>query len=87
MCLVATVLNSTYLLKNGFHLRKKIMKTMWKLLRQSKIGHLVQKYAELIKTTHLIRVFYLFRLLNRILVVNNRILVVNKFGNFSELIN
>ena len=42
---------------------------MLRLLGQNKISHLVQKYAKFIKTTHIVRVVYLFRLLNRILVV------------------
>ena len=51
---------------------------MLRLLGQNKIGNLVQKYAKFIKTTHIIRVVYLFRLLNRILVVY-------RFGKSSEL--
>lgn len=52
---------------------------MLRLLGRNKIGNLVQKYAKFIKTTHIIRVVYLFRLLNRILVVY-------RFGKSSELI-
>lgn len=58
---------------------KNIIKTMLRLLGQNEIGNLIQKYAKFIKTTHIIRVVYLFWLLNRILVVY-------MFGKSSELI-